>query len=152
MGYSFFMMKFFAPLFLENKVATTVYAQKLEGNGLKIEQRFRDAGESDATRKVLRHIIAIERWGLNRLRVLLGEKTFVLDSSQAYEPSHTSAWNALIADFKDTRRELVALSPFLENTNSKVTHNGLGDLSAKAWLKYLDFHANAESTKARPQK
>ena len=143
------MIKFFSSLFLENQVPTAVYVQKLENSGLKIVQRFEKAGESPNSRKILSHIVAIERWGLNRLRVLLNEKPLVMDSSRAYSPAKESAWNSLLADFKETRRELVALTPFLEDTKGKVAHNMMGDLSAKAWLKYLQFHASAESSKIR---
>ncbi len=143
------MLKFLAGLFLENQVSTGVYVQKLEGSGAKIVQRCEKAGESPASRKTLAHIVAIERWGLNRLRVLLNEKPLVMDSSQAYYPPKDSAWNSLLADFKETRRELVALTPLLEAAKGKVAHNMMGDLSAKAWLKYLEFHANTESSKIR---
>jgi hypothetical protein len=142
------MIKFFAPFFLENKISLAVHAQKLEVNGLKLEARFLAAGDSLVSRRVLRHIIAIERWGLNRLRMLLQEKPFEADSSGAYYPPEGVAWSVLLLEFKAVRRELVALIPFLENTN-KVAHNMMGDLSARAWLKYLDFHANAESSKVR---
>jgi hypothetical protein len=149
--YSTNMIKFFAPLFLENKVSTSTYAQQLSTNGQRIETRFRTVGESAAMRKLLCHIVAIERWGLNRLRVLNGEKPFIMDSSKIYSPLEDSPWSVLLTDFNETRRELVALAPLLEGNTGKVAHNMMGDLSAKAWLKYLDFHANAESTKARSQ-
>ncbi len=148
-GLVFFMLKFFAGLFLENQVSTTTYAQKLEGSGSRILQRFETIGENPSSRKILAHIVAIERWGLNRLRVLLGEKPLVMDSSKAYSPPQNSAWNSLLTDFKETRRELVALTPFLEDAKGKVAHNMMGDLSAKAWLRYLEFHASAESSKVR---
>ena len=143
------MIKFFAPFFLENSVPLTTYAQKLEFNGAKIEAYFARAGDTPVSRRVLRHIIAIERWGLNRLRMLLKEKPLQMDSSQAHYPLETSAWSVLLTDFKDVRRELVALTPFLDSTTAKVAHNMMGDLSPRAWLKYLDFHANAESSKVR---
>jgi hypothetical protein len=143
------MIKFFAPLFLENSVPLTAYAQKLEFNGAKLEAHFKQAGDNPTSRRVLRHIVAIERWGLNRLRMLLKEKPLQMDSSQAHYPLESSAWSVLLTDFKDVRRELVALTPFLESATNKVAHNMMGDLSPRAWLKYLDFHANAESSKVR---
>jgi hypothetical protein len=147
--YSTHMIKFFAPLFLENNVSTNTYAQKLSTNGQRIQTRFQTAGESAAMRKLLCHIVAIERWGLNRLRVLNGEKPFVMDSSRTYSPLESSTWNGLLAEFAETRRELITLAPLLEGKTGKVAHNMMGDLSAKAWLKYLDFHANAESSRVR---
>ncbi|MEY4530456.1 MAG: hypothetical protein RLZZ156_1177 [Deinococcota bacterium] len=146
------MIKFFAPLFFENKISLSVYASKLETNGAKLEAYFAHVGDIPTSRRVLRHIVAIERWGLSRLRMLLGEKPVQLDSSKAYYPAETTAWSVLLTDFKDVRRELVALTPFLESAKGKVAHNMMGDLSPRAWLKYLDFHANAESSRVRVKK
>ena len=134
---------------MENKIPLSTHTSKLRDNGAKLEAYFARAGDTPTSRRVLRHIVAIERWGLNRLRMLLGEKPLQLDSSQAYYPAETIAWNVLLTDFKDVRRELVALIPFLESTTNKVAHNMMGNLSPRAWLKYLDFHANAESSKVR---
>jgi hypothetical protein len=144
-----FMIKFFAPMFLENKIPLSIHADKLRDNGAKLEAYFAQAGDTPTSRRVLRHIVAIERWGLNRLRMLLGEKPLQMDSSQAFYPLESIAWSVLLTDFKDVRRELVTLTPFLESVNGKVAHNMMGDLSSRAWLKYLDFHANAESKRVR---
>jgi hypothetical protein len=147
--YTLAMMQFFGKLFLENSTSTATHAKNLETSGQSLLERYAQAGDTAQSRKTLRHVIAIERWGISRLRMLMGEKPFAQDSSQGYYPSENSAWNALLDDFKTTRRELVALAPFLEGTNQKVAHNMLGELSAKAWLKYLTFHANAESSRVR---
>ena len=143
------MIKFFAPLFLENTIPFSSYAGKLRDNGAKLEAYFERAGDTPTSRRVLRHIVAIERWGLSRLRMLLGEKPLQMDSSRDHYPPEAIAWSVLLTDFKDVRRELVALTPFLESASGKVAHNMMGDLSPRAWLKYLDFHANAESSKVR---
>jgi hypothetical protein len=143
------MIKFFGRLFLENPTPIATHQHNLEQSGQKLLARFSQAGDTPQSRKTLRHIVAIERWGTNRLRMLLGEKPFVQDSSQNFYPPETSAWNVLLEDLKTTRRELVALVPFLEGSNQKVDHNMFGDLSAKAWLKYLNFHANAEASRVR---
>lgn len=144
-------MKLLAGLFLENKTPLAAHAQSLEASGTKILARFQEVGDSPKNHKLLRHIIAIEGWGLSRLRMLLGEKPLVVDSSKLYAPPESSAWNSLLEDFKNTRHELVALVPFLESSTGKVAHNALGDLSARAWLKYLGFHANTESWRLKSQ-
>jgi hypothetical protein len=143
------MIKFFAPLFLENKISFSVHASKLRDNGAKLEAYFERAGDTPTSRRILRHIVAIERWGLSRLRMLLGEKPLQIDSSQDYYSPETIAWSVLLTDFKDVRHELVALIPFFESTTNKVAHNMMGDLSPRAWLKYLDLHANVGGSRVR---
>jgi hypothetical protein len=143
------MIQFFGRLFLENSTSIATHAKNLEVSGQSLFERYAQAGDTAQSRKVLRHVIAIERWGINRLRMLLGEKPFAEDSSKGYYPPENSAWNALLDDFKTTRQELVALAPFLEGTSKKVAHNMFGEISAKAWLKYLGFHANTESSRVK---
>jgi hypothetical protein len=143
------MIKFFGRLFLENSTPIATHQHTLEQAGQKLLARFAQAGDTAQSRKTLRHIVAIERWGTNRLRMLLGEKPVVQDSSQNYYPPETSAWNVLLEDLKTTRHELVVLVPFLDDKSQKVAHNMFGDLSAKAWLKYLNFHANAEASRVK---
>ncbi len=138
-------MKFFASLFLENKTPLSTHAQKLKTSGDKLLARYTELGDTPKSRELLRHVVAIERWGTNRLRVLLGEKPLVLDSSKSYYSPESSAWNVLLTELRDTRHELVELVPFFEGNNNKVAHNMMGGLSARAWLKYLEFHANAET-------
>ncbi|MFN3265428.1 MAG: hypothetical protein ACK41E_01180 [Deinococcales bacterium] len=127
------------------------HAQHLEQSGNKLFERFSSIGDTPQSRKTLRHIIAIERWGTSRLRMLLGEKPFVLDSSRDYYPPEQSAWNVLLDDLKTTRKDLITLVPFLEGKTQKVAHNMFGELSARAWLKYLNFHSNAEAMRVRAQ-
>jgi hypothetical protein len=143
------MIKFFGRLFLENSTPIATHQHTLEQSGQKLLARFAGAGDTPQSRKTLRHIVAIERWGTNRLRMLLGEKPFAQDSSQQHYPPENSAWNVLLEDLKTTRHELVKLVPFLDGTSQKVDHTMFGDLSAKAWLKYLNFHANAEASRVR---
>lgn len=143
------MIQFFGRLFLENQVAISIHTQNLEQSGNKLLERFSTSGDTPQSRKTLRHIIAIERWGTSRLRMLLGEKPFASDSSREYYPPEQSAWNTLLDDLKRTRQELIALAPFLEGKQQKAKHDMFGEISAKAWLKYLNFHANAEASRVR---
>ncbi len=143
------MMKLIAKLFLENNTPVAQHTKKLESNGTQLLEHFTRAGDTESSRRVLRHIVAIERWGTNRLRVLLGEKAFEQDGSRAYEPAIEATWPELLETLKTARADLVALAPRLEDKENKVPHNMMGELSGKAWLKYLNTHAGIESKRVK---
>jgi hypothetical protein len=84
------IFKFAGKVMFENPAQKRTYSQfrdALERGGETILERFSKAGETPKSAELLRHITTIERWGANRLRVLLGEKAFELDRSQAYAPA-----------------------------------------------------------------
>jgi DinB superfamily len=141
-------------LFFENPARGKSYAQlktTLERGGAEILERFQSAGESETSRKLIRHIIAIERWGANRLRVLLNEKPFERDENHAYKPDSAASWEALLEAFQTTRADTIALCAALEKAQptGTVPHNSWGDLSGKGWLSYLSTHSNFESRRVR---
>jgi hypothetical protein len=141
-------------LFFENPARGKPYSAlktNLERSGAEILERFRQAGESELSRKQLRHITAIERWGTNRLRVLLNERPFERDENHAYKPSKDASWASLLEAFQATRAETIAVCDALERAQptGTVAHNGLGEFSAKGWLGYLTSHANLESRRVR---
>jgi hypothetical protein len=124
---------------------------RLEETGAQIAERFKRVSDTPANRDQLEHVITIERWGANRLRVLLGDKPFELDSSLNYAPQAGLGWNDLLALWTRTRAETLALVARLEtgDPTAKVAHNSFGPLSARAWTQYLTTHAEFESRKAR---
>ena len=137
-------------------------AQKLDATGQKLEARFAKAEGTDAQKQTLRHIIGIERWGQRRLWLAVrysGEsgvrssEVAYSDAHHAYKPVETASWNELIAKFKTTRQETVALARYLADTETDealtVPHNDLGDLSLRGWLRYLRTHATFEARKIR---
>ncbi len=111
------------------------------------EVRARIAGKRAKPRNVeaLRHIIGIERWGQQRLRVFLGEP-LVMDGHHAYKPTGTD-WDALQAELASTRAETIALAGRLATTDlpRTVPHNQFGPLTARGWLQYIRGHARTES-------
>jgi hypothetical protein len=143
------LMQLIAKLFLENKTPIAEHAKKLETSGAKVLERFDRAGDTETSRKTLVHIIAIERWGTNRLRVLAGEKPFERDENHAYKPAKESSWPELLEAFRTTRADLIGLAPKLEGETNKVMHNMMGELSGNAWLRYLETHANIESGRVK---
>jgi hypothetical protein len=141
-------------LFFENPARSKSYAQLrtgLERGGVEILERMEKAGESDLSRKQIRHITAIERWGANRLRVLLGDKAFAHDGNHAYKPDRNASWEELLEAFRTTRAKTVALCQALERASptGSVPHNSLGEFSGKGWLNYLTTHGNLESRRVR---
>jgi hypothetical protein len=148
------IFKLAGKVMFENPAQKKTYPQlsaSLERGGETILERFNKAGESAKSVELLRHITTIERWGANRLRVLLSEKAFDPDSSKAYVPAGNATWSELLEGFRVTRAETIALSHRLEEkaTENRVPHNQMGELSGKGWLNYLASHSDLESRKLR---
>jgi hypothetical protein len=127
-------------------------ASQLE-NGLQpILDRFQRGGDSERNRRVLSHIIGIERWGQNRLRVFLGNP-LVIDEYNSYRPSRETSGQELVAMMRETRAETVRLALQIAGQASvqvqRVPHNQFGSLTARGWLFYLHVHSRAESRKIR---
>ena len=148
-----YLFKFAATLMFENPARNKTFAelrQKLEVSGAEILVRCAMMGDSAGNRKVLAHIVAIERWGANRLLVLLGDKPLELDSSRAYAPDSAN-WAALQEVFRQTRAASVNLTARLEASNAVATvpHNQFGEVSGRGWVQYLTSHAHLESRKIK---
>lgn len=134
----------------------TDLGQGLERGGNALTGRAARAGDTPANREVLSHIIGIERWGQNRLRVALGRQLYESDDYQTYRPAPDTTLAELRELLSQTRSGTVDLSRQLHvsppEEGATVTHNGLGPLTAKAWLRYLTQHADLESRKLRGAK
>lgn len=111
----------------------------------KIYHKVKAAEPNSHNHQIFTHIIGIERWGQNRLKVALGEP-LVMDEYNGYRPARERAWDALIDDFVKTRQETIAIAKQIARTSSPplIPHNTLGDLSVEAWLMYLQLHADGE--------
>lgn len=144
---------------LERPAARQSYAelgQKLERGGLLLAGRAARAADTDANRAVLTHVIGLERWGQNRLRVALGQREYVLDEHHPYKPGAGATLRELQDLLSQTRSQTVDLVRQLHDhppaEGVTVEHNALGPLSAKAWLRYLTWHADLESRRLRGAK
>jgi hypothetical protein len=128
------------------------FPARLETGGTKILARVDDVDDSDFNRRVLNHIIGIERWGQRRLKVALGEP-FLQDEYNGYRPARETSWEALKTQFAQTRAETVALARTLAAQpgaiSTRIRHNDYGDLSVGGWLNYLRNHAELESHKLK---
>ncbi|WP_309572181.1 DinB family protein [Deinococcus sp.] len=131
----------------------TDLVQSLERAGTHLAGRAARATDTPANREVLAHIITIERWGQNRLRVALRDRPFVQDESPAYRPPATLSMGDLRALLSSTRAGTIELTRQLHRhppqDDVTVEHNSLGPLTAKAWLRYLTQHADLESRRLR---
>jgi hypothetical protein len=139
-----------AGLFLEIPAKSKSFAQlraKLEQSGRQVQARL-EVGQPNPV--LLAHIIQIERWGQNRLRSSLAETPFEMDQSSKYAPDLSLDWSALRLEFDRTRQVTLELVDRLElGQPVMVAHNQLGPMSAKAWLWYLNLHANLELRRLR---
>ena len=128
------------------------HALRLEQGGKEIEAALKAATGSERNCKLLSHVIGIERWGQRRLQTALGEP-LVMDEYDGYRPPRDRDWTGLLADFRQTRQETLALVRKLEQAglpaDFRAPHNEFGPLSAGGWLRYLDMHARGEIRKLR---
>lgn len=120
-------------------------------NGEAIVERFSRVADNDRNRAQLRHIIGIEKWGRGRLQSAVQHRPWVMDGHQEYKPDESKTLPELVEIFQDQRRRTVEFAQSLHEAppteNDKIPHNSLGDLSVRAWLRYLDKHADIESRK-----
>lgn len=120
--------------------------------GDRVALRLERARDDGAAREGMRHVIGIERWGQQRLRVALGA-AFERDEYHPYRPPRDAGRDDLVGAFRETRAETVALARQLSETpppaDTRVEHNSLGPLSPRAWLRYLQTHAEFESRRLR---
>lgn len=116
------------------------FRSSLEYSGSEVAERLAQAPDTPHNREITNHIVGIERWGTQRLRVALGEP-LVLDSYRGYRLPEDSDIAALRHAFAETRgdtrvlvSELGSVDPTLK---TMVRHNDLGELSVGGWLAYL---------------
>lgn len=144
------------PLIVQNLIERPVaertfdeLAAELEASGADLEARFARASSSAANAEQLRHIIGIERWGQRRLKVAFGEP---LDPGgyRPFRPADDRSWDALLADFRETRAATVELVRSLDvGWDLPIPHDSLGDLSVRGWVQYLRLHAALEGFRIR---
>ncbi len=134
----------------------TDLGQGLERGGTALAGRAARAADTPANREVLAHIIGIERWGQDRLRAALGHAAYQSDTYHAYRPAPDASLTELQNLLSQTRSGTVDLARQLHanppEDGDTVNHNGLGPLTAKAWLRYLTQHADLESRRLRGAK
>lgn len=149
--------RFFAHQLLERparKAGADALVARLEAGGATVVALAEGADESGA-RKQLRHVIAIERWGQQRLRAALGDVAYARDESRAYAPAEDEALDALVERFRAVRADTVALARRVAAEGKGATaveHNSLGPISALAWLRYLQTHGELEMRRAGSKK
>ena len=123
----------------------------LQVDGLKLESAFASLPDTPANRRVLSHIIAVEAWGAHRLRVALGDPR-VIDESDAYRPPKGVSVRDLQKQFRAERQQTLDMAKKLYGAHAedvKVAHNQLGEMTTRAWLYYLNGHANREARRLR---
>ena len=139
-----------------NKRSVAELREKLEGSAKEIKTRidaFDATGESsEKAMKKLRHIIAIERWGQERMLLFFADsydESAVTDENYAYEPAKDLSWEGLVEGFGEARAKTIEIARVLETgtgiKQDKIPQNDFGPLSAKGWLQYLNIHASFEA-------
>jgi hypothetical protein len=145
-----------AQVVLERPVQTlSLDAQRtaLHASGERLALDLGMVRDTPAHRRLLRHIIGIERWGQRRLRSVLGSP-LLHDEYLSYSPAPNRSWEELKSDFREVRQTTLDLIEELRQAGPAVMccpipHNQFGMLTPKAWLRYLDLHANGEMLKMK---
>lgn len=123
--------------------------KSLESHQATIEHHVTSKADSPRHRAVFSHIIGIERWGQNRLKVALGAP-YILDEYNNYRPAKSDVREELLTAFRATRAETIQVAHQIQATGkaeTRIPHNAYGDLTALGWLRYLDLHATMETKK-----
>ncbi|WP_221090526.1 DinB family protein [Deinococcus aquaedulcis] len=141
---------------LERPAARSSYAdlaQSLERSGTFLAGRSERAADTHANRELLGHIIGIERWGQSRMEAALRGQSPTEDTYHPHRPPQDASMPELRAQVSTTRAATVDLARRLQRAAPDDTltapHNQYGDLSLKAWLRYLSQHADFESRRLR---
>lgn len=143
------LLKNIGPLLMEGQRSPSAWAEALDAAGKRLAAQYARLPDGDFNRRVLNHVIGIERWGQRRLKVALGEP-FVTEEYDGYRPPRETGWTDLQALFAETRAATVALARQLDDkADVKILHNGWGELTVRGWLNYLHVHASLESRKMK---
>lgn len=128
------------------------HAHLLESSGQAIGRASAAAPDGDFNRRLLSHIVGIERWAQRRVRVALGAP-LLMDEYNGYRPPRETGWAELQQQFQTTRQASVQLARDLATAGAPldmtILHNSYGPLTPRAWLRYMTVHANLESKKLR---
>jgi hypothetical protein len=149
-----FLYRFAAQLIFERPISRKTVGElieRLQKNGEQLHSRFAQLPENDYNRRILSHIIGIERWGQRRLAVLFGE-SLLLDEYDSYRPAREVPVAELAQQFAETRHKTLEIAHELEQSKKKLTkvpHNQYGELTVRGWLNYLNVHAMGESYKVK---
>ena len=124
-------------------------ASTLSSSGDEVRARIAGNHATPANVARLRHIIGIERWGQQRLRVFLGDP-FEPGGHHTHKPTETD-WSALQTELASTRADSVALAGQLTTADltRTVPHDQFGPLTVRGWLVYIQRHARMESKRMR---
>lgn len=124
--------------------------QALRQSNTSLQNSLAQRPDTTWNRRILSHIIGIEKWGQHRLHVALGQP-LVMDEYDTHRPSKATDWNTLKQQLAATRQETIHLAEQLAqphvNQSMVIPHNQFGDLSLRGWLYYLRVHADAEIQK-----
>jgi hypothetical protein len=148
------VVRFFVNLFVERPAArrgSARLAEELEQSADALLRTLADSKSPERAAKQARHILGIERWGQQRLRVALGERAFERDSHHPYLPDAQLNREGVVALLREARAETVKLARRLASEGKgrvAVEHNSIGPLTADGWLRYLKVHADLEAKRA----
>ena len=141
--------------FMERAAKTKSYDDLTRGltqGEAKVVRAFTEAEDTPRNRATAAHIIGIERWGTQRLRVLLGEP-LQRDEYDGYRPPTDRSPAQLAEEFRAARQATLDLTRQLAATGTDlratVLHNDAGNMRLAGWLVYLNVHASMEATRLR---
>jgi hypothetical protein len=124
------------------------YEEIFVHTGKKLADKYATADDTNNTRRVISHVIGIERWGQRRLKVAFGD-AFNADEYNNYRPPREASLESLQFEFNDTRAETIDIIRRMQeqavDLDVKIEHNQYGPLTIRAWLQYLHTHSKLKS-------
>lgn len=120
--------------------------ERLERSLTPLEKRAAAVTGRLHNRRILAHMIGIERWSQRRMRVVFGEP-LIDDEYEHYLPD-AQDYSSLQETFRSTRQATIRLSKSLRmagiDLSTSIEHNQYGTITLLGWLLYVDLHARWE--------
>lgn len=128
------------------------WMQALQSSGLTLSEGYTKVSDSEENRKILSHVIGIERWATRCMAVALGEPLLEGEYDE-FRPARETGWSELQSQFVETREATVStIEKIIDadvDTSTKINHNHMGNLTITGWLSYLDTHGPFESKRMK---
>lgn len=128
------------------------WAEQIQKDGVALSAKLGNSADSEDHRRVLSHIIGIERWAQTRVKVALGGP-FIEEEYNNYRPARDETWQEMRSEFAETRAASIRLAKELAEVNvphtTVIKHNDFGDMTIRGWLRYITMHGSFEAKRIK---
>lgn len=129
-----------------------ILQREMESAAEGVAENISNGADTPENRAQAGHIIGIEGWAQQRLRVALGEPQRD-EEYDGYRPEPELDMLALRDRFLDVRHNSLVLASELQDEGvtpqQTVEHNDFGPVSVGGWLQYITGHASFEAKRIK---